>query len=90
MRPKMRPIFNRATFDAFTNHLEPQPVIDHLWENHILTDRQLQQLRALDTAMEKAEYLWSLMKQKRQYLDGVREGLLLSEQNELAAMMKTN
>ena len=86
----MRQVFSRTTFDAFTKHLEPQPVIDHLWERHILAERHLQQLRALDTALGKAEYLWSLMKQKRQYLDGVREGLLLSEQNELAAMIITN
>ena len=76
----MRRIFTQKNMEAFKTYLEPDEIIDILWPKRILTERQYQELQSLSADMTKAEYLWSLMRQKKRYLDGVRQALVETQQ----------
>ena len=73
-------IFTKANLEAFKIYLEPDEIIDILWPKRIITERQYQELQGLTADMPKAEYLWSLMRQKKKYLDGVRQALVETQE----------
>ena len=79
--------FSPGNQTKFIDNIKIAPVLTHMYTAGVINETQRQRIESEKTNIDKAHHLWNLMTTKQRYLDGVREALKSTEQNQLADLL---